>query len=452
MSKERHIEKKWEVIMSIHLSRLLKCFVVAVVLVLCTSSSFLGYAQQPEISVGETVKVVTDGTRLNLRKKPGLTGEIVAKLENGETMRVIEGPRSADGYKWWKLEGEAGTGWAASQFLQVAEPATSKASGPKESPMVTANDSAKGAKNIFLKFHEIAPNAKVIGFTEDVDNEYASKWSKQFWHYAIKGEEFGIAANRAAYDTNIRGLVVEGNRNVYLHSLKKKWVDLYGFTGCPDWPLRAPSVLLIPCRFVFEDPVSTWRDVEHSSQKLIDAGYVPRLHLDKPADDAITTLRTAEVLFFHGHGEPDGINFHDNDCGYSFLSIEKLEKKLPPELPDLKLVVLLACSTAPPKRREMTPLEKILLVLKKALCAPKLLWEERKKFLADLWEEQEKKLADLREEQEKKVADWQEEQKEKAKEKAKEELQRQLFGAPAGLVIISSYQFWRWRKRSKRPS
>jgi len=60
----------------------------------------------------------------------------------------------------------------------------------------------------------------------------------------------------------------------------------------------------------------------------------------------------------------------------------------------------------------------------------KALWEQWKKYL------------------ERRINNWLEQQK----KKAIEEFLRQLCAAPAGLIIISSYQFWRWRKRSKEPS
>ena len=401
--------------MNIHLSRLLRCFVVAVVLILCTSSSFLGYAQQPEISVGETVRVITDGQRLNLRKKPGLAGEIVGKLENGDTMRVIGGPRSADGYEWWELEGEARKGWAASRFLQVTESATSKASGSKESPVVTAGDTARGI------------------------------------------------------------------------------VDIYGFEGKCTRPDGT------------KDDLNTSKLVEVTADLLKQIYDEPGVNVNASARDAKEKLAKDEVFVFFGHGEPGRIEFHDPppSCNYSYISSSDRDEL--PDAPNLKLVVIFGCSVGKDlleKFKEETGATKVI-GFKKDLGVPAArMWNNNfwdyvsdgievgaaaEQATKDImvgsiigiegdpssivvvlgddpvrlrhpskkttwWERLKAKIADWLEELEKKVADWQEEQKEKAKEKAKEELQRQLCGAPAGLVIISGYQFWRWRKRSKRPS
>jgi len=68
----------------------------------------------------------TEGDRLNLREGPGLTFEIIAKLERGTLVTLLEGPRKNDGYAWWNIELPDGTtGWAVErveeeQTLQLA--------------------------------------------------------------------------------------------------------------------------------------------------------------------------------------------------------------------------------------------------------------------------------------------------------------------------------------------
>ncbi len=68
----------------------------------------------------------TEGDRLNLREGPGLTFEIIAKLERGTLVTLLEGPRKNDGYAWWNIRLPDGTtGWAVErveeeQTLQLA--------------------------------------------------------------------------------------------------------------------------------------------------------------------------------------------------------------------------------------------------------------------------------------------------------------------------------------------
>jgi hypothetical protein len=81
--------------------------------------TLVALAQSSAIEIGDTVQVTTDGSRLNLRQAPGTSQPVVTQLEPGTVLTVIDGPQEADGYTWWKLQGEAGTGWAAGRYLEV---------------------------------------------------------------------------------------------------------------------------------------------------------------------------------------------------------------------------------------------------------------------------------------------------------------------------------------------
>lgn len=69
--------------------------------------------------VGRTVRVVADGGQLRLRSSANTAAGVLALLDDGSTGTVLEGPQSADGYTWWRLQTPAGTGWAAGAFLTV---------------------------------------------------------------------------------------------------------------------------------------------------------------------------------------------------------------------------------------------------------------------------------------------------------------------------------------------
>lgn len=50
----------------------------------------------------------------NVRSAPGLHGERIGKLKPGEPVRIVDGPRCADGYTWWFVHSAAGLeGWTA---------------------------------------------------------------------------------------------------------------------------------------------------------------------------------------------------------------------------------------------------------------------------------------------------------------------------------------------------
>jgi hypothetical protein len=67
-----------------------------------------------QIGVGAQV-VNTEGTVLRGRKQPSLKATATAAFKSGERVQILEGPVDADGFTWWRIEGESGTGWSAQQ-------------------------------------------------------------------------------------------------------------------------------------------------------------------------------------------------------------------------------------------------------------------------------------------------------------------------------------------------
>jgi hypothetical protein len=67
----------------------------------------------------------TDGLDLRFRYGPGTEYVTIRIAEEGEVMRVSDGPQIADGLNWWRLHDAYGNiGWAAEEFLvPVAPPA-----------------------------------------------------------------------------------------------------------------------------------------------------------------------------------------------------------------------------------------------------------------------------------------------------------------------------------------
>lgn len=81
------------------------------------------------LSVNDSpVVFTTEGDRLNLRSGPGLSFEIVDKLQRDTVVRLLEGPRKADGYAWWRVRtAEGSEGWAVERVEteQTLQPALS---------------------------------------------------------------------------------------------------------------------------------------------------------------------------------------------------------------------------------------------------------------------------------------------------------------------------------------
>ncbi|MBI2766943.1 MAG: SH3 domain-containing protein [Chloroflexi bacterium] len=89
-------------------------------------------------SIGEQAVVATDFGCLNMRTGAKLGASVVKCLANGTTGTIVDGPVSADGYSWVKIETAQGTGWVATRYLTKAPTAHAAAadlpSAPEASP------------------------------------------------------------------------------------------------------------------------------------------------------------------------------------------------------------------------------------------------------------------------------------------------------------------------------
>jgi uncharacterized protein YgiM (DUF1202 family) len=66
-------------------------------------------------SPGDRVYVNTDA--LNLRSSPGIDGEVAVVLVTNDGGEIADGPVEKDGFNWYRVRSEAGTGWGAAQYL-----------------------------------------------------------------------------------------------------------------------------------------------------------------------------------------------------------------------------------------------------------------------------------------------------------------------------------------------
>jgi hypothetical protein len=68
------------------------------------------------LQVGASAQVTNiEGSVLRGRQQPNLKAAATAGFKSGARVRILEGPVEADGFTWWKIEGESGTGWSAQQ-------------------------------------------------------------------------------------------------------------------------------------------------------------------------------------------------------------------------------------------------------------------------------------------------------------------------------------------------
>jgi peptidoglycan-N-acetylglucosamine deacetylase len=73
---------------------------------------------------------VRNDVMLNLRTDATTGASVIGVLAIGTVSTVVDGPRTATGFTWWRISTPIGTGWAAGQYLiEVAPPAPSPTAG-----------------------------------------------------------------------------------------------------------------------------------------------------------------------------------------------------------------------------------------------------------------------------------------------------------------------------------
>jgi hypothetical protein len=65
------------------------------------------------LTIGSLATInTTEGDELNVRQAPNTTAAILGKLPDGSRVTITDGPRSADGFNWWKVRTGSGIeGW-----------------------------------------------------------------------------------------------------------------------------------------------------------------------------------------------------------------------------------------------------------------------------------------------------------------------------------------------------
>lgn len=71
-------------------------------------------------TVGQKLTVTGTGQCLNIRPGPSTSGDAIACVPDGTAVTVTGGPQDAEGYTWWKVQTDEGTGWAAGNYLAAS--------------------------------------------------------------------------------------------------------------------------------------------------------------------------------------------------------------------------------------------------------------------------------------------------------------------------------------------
>ncbi|MDQ4100174.1 MAG: SH3 domain-containing protein, partial [Chloroflexota bacterium] len=72
--------------------------------------------------------VVVDTDNLNLRNRAGTGGTILLTLARGTVGEVLDGPRIANGFTWYRLSTDEGNGWVVENYLSAGRTTTTSGS------------------------------------------------------------------------------------------------------------------------------------------------------------------------------------------------------------------------------------------------------------------------------------------------------------------------------------
>lgn len=73
----------------------------------------------PEFSAGQAVTTTTGDA--NMRQLPGTGQTVVATVALGAILHIADGPTTTDGYTWYKVSGNPGSGWMSASLLAATD-------------------------------------------------------------------------------------------------------------------------------------------------------------------------------------------------------------------------------------------------------------------------------------------------------------------------------------------
>ena len=74
-----------------------------------------GGSQDRSFAIGDNIYVDTDG--INIRTAAGTANKVVTIVWQNETGKIVDGPKNANGYVWYKIQTKSNTGWGVSRYL-----------------------------------------------------------------------------------------------------------------------------------------------------------------------------------------------------------------------------------------------------------------------------------------------------------------------------------------------
>ncbi len=67
---------------------------------------------------GQALVVGTLGNGLRVRTQPTVGAPEITRFPDGTTVSILDGPRQADAFVWWRVRANSGVGWVADEWLE----------------------------------------------------------------------------------------------------------------------------------------------------------------------------------------------------------------------------------------------------------------------------------------------------------------------------------------------
>ena len=61
------------------------------------------------------------GDKLRLRAEPNISSEILAQLQDGDKVKILDGPVDSDKLEWYKIEINGKIGWVVKKYVVIQQ-------------------------------------------------------------------------------------------------------------------------------------------------------------------------------------------------------------------------------------------------------------------------------------------------------------------------------------------
>jgi|GEM_PF-1487402 len=145
------------------------------------AGGYLALVEEADGFPAGTVLVV-DADLLNLRDGPSLDAGVIDQLPTYAAVTIVSGPQAADGYDWYEVDSDAGTGWVAGAFL--ASPADLIAIGDTVQ-VIDGDLNLRDAPGLDSEVIDVMPDGTQLTVVDGPEDADGYTW------FQVESDEFG---------------------------------------------------------------------------------------------------------------------------------------------------------------------------------------------------------------------------------------------------------------------